>query len=487
MLNLLSILLPELFILFMACFILIVALFVKEINKQFIYYVTQATLFIAFIIFMFNGFDKIHTNDFIFSNSFIFDKFSVLLKIIIIFCCIIIFMYTKTFNHLNNIKLGDYYALCLFSILGMCLLLSSGNLLIFYLSIELMTLPLYVLIVMIKDYDTSQEAAFKYFVLGSVASSFLLFGISLIYGTTGCLLFKDLAYYFTNNTIFIDNFFTQCGCFLVIVGLVFKLGVAPFHVWVPDVYKGASVSITLFISTIPKIAIFGIFLKLLQTIFYPFYEMLVPVFIVMVVLSLCIGNLFALVQTNIKRMFAYSSISHIGFVILGLLSYKENVGVSVSLFYLLIYVLTTLGSFSFLLMFCKNMGFELEELKDFSGFGVTQPFMSFILLLLLFSMAGVPPLVGFYTKLLVLTNIVSVGYYYLAVFSVLMTVVGLFYYLRVVKVMFFDTVDASKSYFLKVVGMDKVGVFVVSINGILTLLLGMYPQPLLRLCSFICT
>lgn len=485
MLNSIYLLLPEVVTIVMACFILVVDLFVVEKSKNFIYTLTQATIIVVFVLFLYNNTSLDKNSFFVYENSFVFDKFNNYLKIIITFFTFFIFAYVQRYITNNNVKEGDYYSLCLFSLLGMFLLVSSGNLLMFYLSIELMSLPLYTLIAMMNNYSTSQESAFKYFILGSVASSLILFGISLVYGMVGSVLFTDIFTYLSSCYDNDSNLILQSGCFLVIIGLVFKLGVAPFHVWVPDVYKGSAVPVTILISTIPKIAVFGIFLKLLSTVFFPLYLKFLPLLIIMSVLSLFIGNVFALAQTNIKKLFAYSSISHIGFVILGLVSLQECSSVSVSLFYLFIYVITTLGSFSLLLVFCKDASRELENLSDLKGFALTNPFIAFFLSIFLFSMAGIPPLVGFYVKLLVLNNVVSVGLLWLAIFSVLMTVVGLFYYLRVVKVMYFDSAEDSSCVYT--ITMSKFGVVLISLNSFIILLLGVYPYPVLWLCSFICS
>lgn len=485
MLNSLYLLLPEVTILLMACFILVAALFTVGKSKNFLYLVTQVTLVVVFILFLFNYMYLDKASFFVYGNSFVFDKFNNSLKIIIVFFTFFIFTYSQRYIVNNNIKEGDYYSLCLFSLLGMFLLVSSGNLLVFYLSIELMSLPLYTLIAMIMGYSTSQESAFKYFILGSVASSLLLFGISLVYGMAGSISFTDIFIFLSSNYDVNTNLILQSGCFLIVFGLVFKLGVAPFHVWVPDVYKGSAVPVTILISTIPKIAVFGIFLKLLNTVFLTLYVKFLPLLIIMSVLSLFIGNVFALAQTNIKKLFAYSSISHIGFVILGLVSLQERTSVSVSLFYLFIYVMTTLGSFSLLLIFCKDASRELENLSDLKGFATTNPLIAFFLAIFLFSMAGIPPLVGFYAKLLVLNNVISAGFLWLALFSVLMTVIGLFYYLRVVKVMYFDSVEEHN--YVYNITMSKFGVILLSFNSLIILILGVYPNPVLWLCSFICS
>ena len=298
-----SLFIPEIVILTLACFVLLFNLFLKQQNWSFIYYIIQ--FFLIFILFFLFFFDiTLYENNF-FQFSFTIDKYTILLKIVTILCLFFVFVYTKFVVSTNNLKIGEYYSLSLFSTLGMLFLISSGNLLVFYLSIELISIPLYALIAMIDGYKTSPESAIKYFVLGSIASGILLFGISLIYGSTGFINFYGIQNSFSITNIFISNILVQCGYFLIICGLLFKLGAVPFHMWVPDVYKGSSVFITLFISSVPKIAVFGIFYKFIFFIFYPFYSNLISFLIICAVLSLFVGNIFALVQNNIKRMFAY--------------------------------------------------------------------------------------------------------------------------------------------------------------------------------------
>lgn len=485
MLGSIMLFLPEIILLVLSCFVLISSLFLTFNNQKIIYYTIQLTLVVMLCLLLeFSVITTFENSKFFF--SFVFDRYSILIKMSITVFLFFIFVYTKDYT--SNLKVGEYYFLCLFSTLGMFLLLSSNNLLVFYLSLELMSLPLYALIAMVSGYKTSAESSMKYFVLGSVASCILLFGISLLYGGSGCLNFFELKELLISNTMITSNFFVQCGCFFVLCGLVFKLGIAPFHVWVPDVYKGSSVAITLFISTIPKIAVFGIFYELVCVVLQPFYTVFIPIFIMMSILSLFIGNIFALAQKNIKRMFAYSSITNFGFVLLGLICYENSF--IVSFFYLFIYTLTTLGSFALLLLCCRSVDNEFEVLDDFKGFGLKQPLVASVLLIFLLSMAGIPPLAGFYTKLLVLNSILDEGFIYLAIFSVLMSVVGLFYYLRVIKIMFFDSVEEERN-----VSSDLVitptalrfnsGYFLLLVNGFLIVVIGVYPFPILKFCSFL--
>lgn len=489
---------PEIIIFSFSCFVLVFNLFLKQEHKHYNYYIIQCALAgTILVIFFFLHKKFFNETNSLFLSSFILDKYSLLLKFTIIFYLFCLLLYTKKFIYYYVSRIGEYYFLISFSVLGMLFLVSSNNLLIFYLSLELISLPIYALVAMVFSYRTSAESSLKYFVLGSIASGILLFGISLVYGSIGFLNFQEMYDLFNTNTELLNNVILQCGYFFILCGLFFKLGVAPFHIWVPDIYKGSSIVMTLFISTVPKISIFGICYKFIFFIFYPFYNKIFFFLISFSILSLFIGNIFALVQSNIKRMFAYSSITNVGFILLSFLCFGKNF--VVSFFYLFVYLLTTLGSFAILLRFSNSDVFEFEELEDFRGLGLREPFLSCVLLIFLLSMAGLPPLLGFYAKLLVLNSILSEGFIVLAIFSVLMTVIGLFFYLRVVKLMFFDKQSdvtgsvgyvnnnsdtSSKLFFEKNGGLlSQSGVFFLFLNSFFLVVFGFYPQPLLQICS----
>jgi len=380
---------------------------------------------------------------------------------------------------------GELFTLSLFALLGMFVMISGNNFLLIYLGLELLTLSSYALVALRRDHATSSEAAMKYFVLGALASGFLLYGLSMLYGATGSL---DLGQVFKAvGSGQVDHQVLVFGLVFVVAGLAFKLGVVPFHMWVPDVYQGAPTAVTLMIGGAPKFAAFAIVIRLLVEGLLPLAIDWQQMLLVLSVCSLLIGNLVGVVQTNLKRMLAYSTISQMGFVLLGLIPGVVNGttlpaanAYSSAMFYVVVYVLTTLATFGVILLLARE-GFESEEISDLAGLNQRSPFYAAVMSVCLFSMAGIPPLAGFYAKLSVLQALVTTGengYIALAVFAVLMSLIGAFYYLRVVKVMYFDqpltatTVSAPADVRI-----------VMSINAALILLLGLLPGGLMTLCA----
>ena len=369
----------------------------------------------------------------------------------------------------------------------MNVMIAGNNFLIIYLGLELLTLSSYALVCLRRDNTAAVEAGMKYFVLGAMASGFLLYGLSMIYGATGSL---DIGEVFKAvNSGLIRHQVLVFGLVFVVAGLAFKLGVVPFHMWVPDVYQGAPTAITMIVGGAPKLAAFAIVIRLLVDGLLPLAIDWQQMLAVLAILSLLIGNLAAIAQTNIKRMLAYSTISQMGFVLLGLMSGVVNGNVeaatagnaySASMFYVVSYVLTTLATFGVVLLLARE-GFESEEIADFAGLNQRSPLYAGVMAICLFSMAGIPPLVGFYSKLAVLQALVASGsglYIALAVFAVVMSLIGAFYYLRVVKVMYFDKpITAAKVH----APLDVRAVLVV--NGALVLILGIMPGGLMKLCS----
>jgi NADH-quinone oxidoreductase subunit N len=370
---------------------------------------------------------------------------------------------------------GEFFALVLFATLGMMVMISANHLLVLYLGLELMMLSTYSMVALQRDSATATEAAMKYFVLGALASGMLLYGMSMIYGATGSLGITELAQMIAEGSVIGPVLIF--GLVFIVAGLGFELGVVPFHMWVPDVYHGAPGAVTLFVSTVPKLAGFALIIRLLgqalgaEQLTVEWQQMLV----VMAVLSLVIGNVTAIVQTNLKRMLAYSTISHMGFVLLGVLAGDEN-GYSAAMFYMVVYVLTNLGAFGMMLLLSRS-GFEAENLEDFKGLNQRSPWYAFLMLLIMFSMVGIPPTVGFYAKLAVLQSLLTAGYLSVAVVAVLFSVVGAFYYLRLVKLMYFeqpeDTAVIAPAADVKVL---------MTLNGAAILLFGIMPQPLMALC-----
>jgi NADH-quinone oxidoreductase subunit N len=380
---------------------------------------------------------------------------------------------------------GELFSLSLFALLGMYIMISGNNFLLIYLGLELLTLSSYALVALRRDHATATEAAMKYFVLGALASGFLLYGMSMMYGATGSLEVGEV--FRAINSGVINHQVLVFGLVFIVAGLAFKLGVVPFHMWIPDVYQGAPTAVTLMIGGAPKLAAFAIVLRLLVEGMLPLAIDWQQMLLLLAVGSLAVGNFAAIMQTNIKRMLAFSTISQMGFVLLGLVSGVVNGSVlsaanaySSSMFYVITYVLTTLATFGVIMLLARE-GFESEEISDFAGLNQRSPLYAGVMAVCLFSLAGIPPLVGFYAKLSVLQALVTTGqtlYIGLAIFAVLMSLVGAFYYLRVVKVMYFDEPITATT----VTAPLDVRV-VLSINGALVLLLGLMPGGLMALCA----
>jgi NADH-quinone oxidoreductase subunit N len=377
---------------------------------------------------------------------------------------------------------GELYAMALLSLLGQMIMISAGNLIVVYLGLELMTLPLYAMAAMRRDHGVSTEAAIKYFVLGALASGFLLYGMSMLYGGTGTLDLDRIAAAMggrtpANATVIVF------GVVFIVSGLAFKFGAVPFHMWVPDVYEGTPTVTTLLIAAAPKIATFAIAFRILAealpAVAYDWQQML----LVLSVMSMAIGNLVAIAQTNIKRMLAYSTIAQVGFVLLGMLSGVVGGSLdgmadawSASMFYIVTYVLTTLGSFGLILLIARS-GHESERIEDLKGLSRRSPGLAFVMLILMFSLTGIPPTVGFYAKLTVLQSVVDAGMIWLAVLVVLLSLIGAFYYLRIVKTVYFDEpVDTTA------IAPAADARALMAVNGAAVLLLGIVPGPLMALC-----
>ncbi|MGZ5094277.1 MAG: NADH-quinone oxidoreductase subunit NuoN [Burkholderiales bacterium] len=465
---------PELFLLLAVCVILIADLFVRDENRIVTYGLTQGALTACiFLTWAWATREPVYT----FSGMFVNDLMSDVLKLFVCLSVMVVLAYSRPYIAARGLFRGEFFALILFATLGMMVMISANHLLVLYLGLELMMLSLYSIVALQRDSATATEAAMKYFVLGALASGMLLYGMSMIYGATGTLEITELAQLIGEGTV---NWPVLIfGLVFIVAGLGFELGVVPFHMWVPDVYQGAPGAVALFVSSVPKVAGFALIIRLLgqalgaEQLSVEWQQMLV----VMAVLSLVIGNVTAIVQTNLKRMLAYSTISHMGFVLLGALAGDEN-GYSAAMFYVIVYVLTNLGAFGMMLLLSRS-GFEAENLEDFKGLNQRSPWYAFIMLLVMFSMVGIPPTVGFYAKLAVLQSLLTAGYLGVAVVAVVFSVVGAFYYLRIVKLMYFeppeDTAPLAPAADVKVL---------MSLNGAAVLIFGIMPQPLMALCLY---
>lgn len=463
---------PELFLLVMACVILIADLFISDDNRIFTYGLTQFTLAGCAVLTFFTGnAEPVYA----FSGMFVDDLMADALKLLTCLAVITILVYARAYTAVRGMFRGEFFALALFATLGMMVMISANHLLTLYLGLELLSLSLYAMVALQRDSVQATEAAMKYFVLGALASGMLLYGMSMLYGATGTLEITELAQLSAEGVR--AQAVLVFGLVFIVAGLGFKLGAVPFHMWVPDVYQGAPTAVTLFIGSAPKFAAFAIVMRLLaqalgaDALVDEWQQML----LIMAVLSLAIGNLAAIMQTNLKRMLAYSTISHMGFVLLGVLSGTID-GYGAGMFYVVVYVLMTLGAFGIILLLSRD-GFEAENLDDYKGLNQRSPWYAFLMLLLMFAMAGIPPTAGFYAKLTVLQAVVQIGWWWVAVIAVVFSLIGAFYYLRIVKLMYFDAPQDSAP----ITASGDVRALL-SVNGLAMLLLGIAPQPLMVLC-----
>ena len=472
---------PELFLAFMALAILMVDVFVKDSRRTLTFFLSQVALIGCAVIQFSTSTGEI---TYTFSNMFVDDLMADLLKIFLYMTVIVVLFYSRAYvADREAMNKGEYYVLALFATLGMMVMISANHFLTIYIGLELLSLSLYAMVAMNRDSVVSTEAAMKYFVLGALASGLLLYGMSMIYGATGTLEITAIAEQLyggaANKTVLVF------GLVFLVAGLAFKLGVVPFHMWIPDVYHGAPTSVTLLIGSAPKLAAFAITMRLLVNGLITLSQDWQQMLIILSVLSMAIGNLAAIAQTNLKRMLAYSAISHMGFMLLGIVTgvvggdarYALN-AYSSAMFYIVAYVLTSLGTFGIILLMSRA-GFEAEELDDYKGLNKRSPWFAGVMLMLMFSMAGVPFFVGFFAKFSVLQAVVAAGYMWLAIVAVLFSLIGAFYYLRVVKIMYFDAPE-DESPIQACASMKAL----ISANGIAVALFGLMPQTLMSLCAY---
>jgi NADH-quinone oxidoreductase subunit N len=466
---------PEIVVLVAACVILIADLFVPQERRAISFWMTQAALFAAIVI-------VVATAQLAPSHAFggmvVDDMLADVLKLFALIAVSLMLFYSRAYLEARGLYRGETFVLTLFALLGMMVMMAAANFVTLYLGLELMSLSLYALVALQRDASAPSEAAMKYFVLGALASGMLLYGVSMIYGATGSLDLDRVA----EATLGVQGNRTLLvfGLVFVVSGIAFKLGVVPYHMWVPDVYHGAPTAVTLLIGTAPKLAAFAFTLRVLagalKGLEFDWQGML----IVLALLSMVLGNLIAIAQTNLKRMLAYSTIANMGFMLMGFLAADLN-GYSAAMFYTVAYVLTSLVSFGMILLLSRE-GFEADLLDDFKGLNRRSPWWAFVMLLAMFSLAGVPPTLGFYAKFAVIEAAVNQGFVWLAVVAVLTSVVGAFYYLRVVKLMYFDDpVDTSP---IVAPGDART---LLSANGLLLLVLGIVPQTLMGLCTLAVT
>jgi len=475
---------PEVLLLVMACVIALFDLRVTSARRTATHVLTLLTL--AVIAFMQACYASSGETWYGFGGMVVSDPMGNWLKCFAAIAMIITLVYGRPYaGDRDMLRGGELFTLALFALMGIFVMISGGNFLVIYLGLELLTLSSYALVALRRDHATSTEAAMKYFVLGAMASGFLLYGLSMLYGATGSLDIPTVLKAVNSGQI--KHQVLVFGLVFIVAGLAFKIGAVPFHMWIPDVYQGAPTAVTLIIGGAPKLAAFAIMFRLLVEGLLPLALDWQQMLAILAVGSLLVGNLAAIAQTNIKRMLAYSTISQMGFVLLGMMSGVVNGNVasaanaySSSMFYIVTYVLTTLGSFGIILLLARE-GFESEEISDLAGLNQRSPLFAGVMAVCLFSLAGIPPLVGFYAKLAVLQALVASGqalYIGLAVFAVVMSLIGAFYYLRVVKVMYFDAPITATT-----VSAPADVRAVLSLNGLLVLALGIVPGGLMTLCA----
>jgi len=470
----------EIFVAVMALVIMLASTFARSIARNLAYLLTQATLIAAAFITIFTMEGEVVLT---FSNLFISDLLGDVLKLMIYFSTAIALLYGRGYLADRKIDKPEYYLLALLMTLGMMVMVTANHMLPMYIGLEMMSLALYTMVAFDRDSARSTEAAMKYFVLGALASGLLLYGMSMVYGATGTLEFSGVAQALYNQTA--NQTVLMFGVVFLVAGICFKLGVVPFHMWVPDVYQGAPTAVTLVIATAPKLAAFAMAVRLLIWALFDIAEEWQMMLMLVAAASIVLGNLAAIAQQNIKRMLAYSGISHMGFMLLGLLAgvvegdrhFALN-AYSSAMFYAISYVIMSLASFGMLILLSRA-GFEAENIDDFKGLNKRSSWYALMMLFVMFSMAGVPFFIGFFAKLSVLQAVVAAGYFWLAVLAVVMSVIGAFYYLRVVKVMYFDEpVDSSPIH-----AAPEVRVML-SANGLAIAALGLAPQALMSLCAF---
>lgn len=457
---------PEIFLLSAITVILLLDLFLTKPFKQVTYYLTQISLFITGLL----SFNLIaHPEIIIFENSFILDKLASVFKIFMMVAAMVAMVYSRHYLILHSLFKGEYFVLVLFSILGMMVMVSSYSLLTLYLGLEILSLSLYALIAIARNRSNAIEAALKYFVLGAIASGLLLYGMSMIYGISGNLGIANIAAFangaeLASREVLILNF----GLVFLVIGVAFKLGAVPFHMWVPDVYQGAPTSVTMFISTVPKIAAVSMLVRLLVDGLGSMHPYWSDLFIVLAILSIVLGSVVALTQTNIKRMLAYSTISHIGFVLLGFATGVTGYGAAV--FYILVYILTSLSAFGIIILL-NNKGFEADLISDYKGLSKHSPWFALMMLIVMLSMAGIPPFIGFYAKLFILQQVIFSDMMIVAIIAVVFAVISAYYYLKIIKSMYFEEPDQVVNISAP---MDMQ--LVLSINALLILVVSFFPE-----------
>jgi len=462
---------PEIFLGLATCGILLLDLLLKDAQRYWIGVLSVASLLVTAGLTLAQ---PVAGRVVALGGMFELDGMAQVLKIVTLLTVAVVFLYSTDYLKRRSILKGEYYVLGLFATLGALVLISAASLITLYLGLELMSLCLYAMVAFDRESGIAAESAIKYFVLGSMASGTLLYGMSIIYGVTGSLELASIASAVSGG--FSDNIGLIFGVAFLIVGIGFKLGAVPFHMWIPDVYEGSPTCVTLFIGTASKLAAFALAMRLLPEALGAAQPDWSQMLIVLSVLSIAIGNIIAIAQTNLKRMLAYSTISHVGYILLGILSGTPQ-GYQAAMFYMISYVIVAAGAFGMILLLARQ-GFEADKLVDYKGLNARSPWFAGMMAILMFSLAGLPPFVGFWAKLGVIQAVLNVSYTWLGVVAVLFSVVGAFFYLRIVKLMYFD--DPTDS---TVLGGSVLMRTVLSANALLVFALGVAPAALIAICQ----
>jgi NADH-quinone oxidoreductase subunit N len=462
---------PEIFLLTAACVILLVDLFLDDNQRVVTFVLSLLALAGTAWITSRTG---VEVRTVAWRGTFVADPLGNLLKVVAYGAVAVVFLYSFGYLHARRILKGEFFVLGLFALLGIMVLVSANSLVTLYLGVELLALSLYALVAFNRESAVCAEAAIKYFVLGSIASGALLYGMSMIYGVTGSLQLGAVSEAVAGFGP--DQIGLLFGLTFIIVGVAFKFGAVPFHMWVPDVYHGAPTAVTLFLSSAPKLASFALAFRLLAEGLGGLHEGWQDMLVVVAVLSMAIGNVVAIAQTNLKRMLAYSTISHVGFILMGILT-GTSAGYQAALYYTIVYVIMAVGGFGMIILLSRR-GFEADGLEDFKGLNARSPWYAAVMLMIMFSMAGVPPFVGFWAKLAVIQAALGADLLWLAIAAVVFSVIGAYYYLHVVKLMYFDD-PAQRTDFEA----GRAFRLVLSANGLAVLVLGMYPGLLLAICA----
>jgi NADH-quinone oxidoreductase subunit N len=464
--------LPEIFLSLAACVILMLDLLLNDAQRRWTGVLAVISLLITAILVAVH---PVSTKILALGGLFELDRMAQILKVVTLLTVAAVFVYSTDYLKRRAIFKGEYFVLGLFATVGGMVLISAGSLITLYLGLELMSLCLYAMVAFDRDSGIAAESAIKYFVLGSLASGTLLYGMSIIYGVTGSLELAGIAST-VRNAASGGNIGLLFGIAFLIVGVGFKFGAVPFHMWIPDVYEGSPTSVTVFIGTASKLAAFALAMRLLPEALGASQADWSQMLVVLSVLSMAVGNIVAIAQTNLKRMLAYSTISHIGFVLLGILSGTAQ-GYQASMFYMISYVIVAAGAFGMILLLAKQ-GFEADKLIDFKGLNARSPWFAGMMAIIMFSLAGIPPFIGFWAKLGVIQAVLGVHLTWLGVVAVLFSVVGAFYYLRIVKLMYFDEPTETS-----LIGGSLLMRTVLSANALLALGLGIIPGTLLEICQ----